>query len=244
MARIRPALLAPFLMALLPPPAHGQSILTVAGGGTDDGRPATAAGLGNASGVTVDVAGSILIADTNNNRIRRVDSVTGIITTFAGNGSTGYAGDGGPATQAGLHEPSRVALDVRTGIITTLAGTGSADDSGDGGPAADAGLPYPTGLAVDGSGNIFVAEYYDGRVRRIDAAVFFRSAIKRGELFDEVTLVLVVELEMAFFAATVVGAGERKEIGADHEIVADDERLIRGGQGGNVTHDISGLGGG
>jgi sugar lactone lactonase YvrE len=201
MALPRPAPLAVLLLALLPPPARGQSILTVAGGGTDDGRPATAAGLGNASGVTVDAAGNILIADTDNNRIRRVDSVTGIITTCAGNGSTGYAGDGGPATEAGLHKPSRVALDgqgrllvtefgnhrlrrvdIRTGVITTIAGNGTTTDSGDGGPASAAGLPYPTGLAVDGSGNIFVAEYYSGRVRRIDARAGIITTVAAGSL--------------------------------------------------------------
>ena len=111
------------------------------------------------------------IADSNNNRIRKVTVSTGIITTIAGTGSTTFSGDNGPATSATLNNPLRVALDsagnvyiadyanhrirkvtVSTGIITTIAGTGTGSYSGDNGQATSATLNLPWGVAVDSSG--------------------------------------------------------------------------------------------
>ena len=113
-------------------------------------------------GVAVDSNGNIYIADTYNNRIRKVNSTTGIITTIAGNGTGGYSGDGGIATNATLYHPFGVAVDSNgniyiadhnnnrirkvnstTGIITTIAGNGTAGYSGDGGIATNAQLYYP-----------------------------------------------------------------------------------------------------
>ncbi|MCA1683550.1 MAG: right-handed parallel beta-helix repeat-containing protein, partial [Actinobacteria bacterium] len=167
-------------------------ITTVAGTGisglSGDGGPATSAQLAYSSGVALDGAGNMFIADEGNQRIRRVDAVTGIISTFAGTGTGidfgggGYGGDGGPATSAQLDFPWRVSVDgagnvsittgprVRrvdtSGIITTVAGTDQYGYSGDGGPAAAAKLSGPGGTSADGSGNLFIS---DGvRIRRVD----------------------------------------------------------------------------
>ncbi len=167
-------------------------ITTVAGTGESDhngdGIPATAANLGNPIGVAVDAAGNLFIADYGNNRVRRVDTATGFITTVAGTGIGGYGGDGGPAAGASLLSPAAVAVDavgnlfiadqgnyrVRrvdavTGVITTVAGSDVQGYGGDGGPATDAALITPTGVAVDAAGNLFIADSYNSRVRRVDA---------------------------------------------------------------------------
>jgi len=138
--------------------AGTSTITTVAGTGVagfgGDGGPATQAQLNSPAGVTTDAAGNLYIADNGNNRVRKVTISTGIITTVAGTGVGGYGGDGGPATQASLYNPSGVAVDgsgtlyitdatnnrvrkvtTSTGIITTVAGTGAAGAGGDSGPA-------------------------------------------------------------------------------------------------------------
>jgi len=166
-------------------------ISTVAGNGTQgysgDGGPATLAELYLPTGVAVDVAGNIYFAD--NQRIRKVTASTGIITTVAGSGIQGFAGDGGPATSAELNWPWAVALDaagniyftdtdnqrirkvaVSTGIITTVAGTGTEGCSGDGGPATNAELNSPFGIAVDEVGDIYFTDYFNNRIRRVAAS--------------------------------------------------------------------------
>jgi trimeric autotransporter adhesin len=165
---------------------------TVAGDGTQgfsgDGGPAPSAELDIPFGVAADPAGDVFIADTQNNRIRKV-SPTGTITTVAGSGTPGFSGDGGPAISASLNHPMGVALDssgniyiadeynnrIRevstTGTITTVAGSGGPGNSGDGGPATSAQLYYPTGIAVDGSGNLFIADSDNNRVRKVSAGI-------------------------------------------------------------------------
>ena len=150
-------------------------VTTVAGNGTagfsGDGGPAVGASLSLPQGAAVDGAGNLYIADTNNNRIRKVSS-SGTITTIAGNGNTGYGGDGAPAVNALLNGPSRITLDsagniyltdngnnvVRAistqGIIRTVAGNGQYGFSGDGGQATAASLADPLGLAIDPAGDI------------------------------------------------------------------------------------------
>ncbi len=153
-----------------------------------DGGPATRASLFHPSGLAVDAAGNLFIADMRNHRIRRVDAKTGTISTVAGNGRQGFIGDSGPADQASLSRPGGVVVDqfgnlfiadtrnhrarrvdATTGIITTVAGNGTREYGGDGGPATQAGLGYVTSLALDKAGNLYIADGNNHRVRRVDA---------------------------------------------------------------------------
>jgi len=165
-------------------------ITTVAGNGTagysGDGGQATAAELNAPSSVAVDAHGDLFIADSINNRIREVNLSTGVITTVAGNGTAGFSGDGGQAIAAELNGPSAVAVDAQgdlfiadlgndlirevkasTGVITTVAGDGTAGFSGDGGQAIAAELNSASGVAVDGHGDLFIADTFNNRVRRV-----------------------------------------------------------------------------
>jgi cysteine-rich repeat protein len=150
---------------------------------------ATELGLTSPRGTAVDAFGNLFIADTGGFRVRRVDRATGVITDVAGTGAQGYAGDGGPATSARLNQPNGVAadghgnvfiadtgnqrirrVDGMTGVITTVAGGGApADGLGDGGPATSARLVNPGGVTVDGLGNLYIADTWHNRVRRVDA---------------------------------------------------------------------------
>jgi uncharacterized protein (TIGR03437 family) len=176
-------------------------ISTVAGNGgagyAGDGGPATSAQLYNPLGVAVDGSGNIYIGDSTNNRVRKVSS-SGIITTVAGTGSAGFSGDSGPATGAQLYNPCGVAVDgsgnlyivdgsnqrIRkvssNGIITTVAGTGSAGFSGDGGPATGAKLSFPSGVAVDGSGNIYIGDSTNNRVRKVSPSGIITTVAGTG----------------------------------------------------------------
>ena len=181
----------------------GGTIATVAGNGTagfsGDGGPATSASLGNPYGVAVDSAGSLYIADTFNNRIRRVSG--GTITTVAGNGTPGYSGDGGPAISAELNQPFGIAVDsagnlyiadsqnnvirkVSDGTITTVAGNGTAGFSGDGGPARSASLYSPYAVAIDSAGNLFIADAGNWRIREVSGGAIATVAGGGNHLGD------------------------------------------------------------
>jgi len=170
----------------------GGVMRTIAGtsamnGFAGDGGPATAARLNLPHGIAVDAAGNLFIADHFNHRIRRVD-VAGIITTIAGSGQAGFAGDRGPALQALLNLPFGLALDradvlhfadmlnhrIRRinadGSIVTVAGDGRATSAGDGGPALNASINLPNGIAFDSAGNLYIAEAGGHRIRRVDAS--------------------------------------------------------------------------
>jgi sugar lactone lactonase YvrE len=177
--------------------ASSKQFSTLAGAGkagfSGDGGPAEKALLHFPRGLALTPEGDLLIADTANCRIRKVERASGVITTIAGTGAGAeidectVGGDGGPALQAQL-APSRIAVDksgaifttggshrVRridpaTRLITTVAGTGKNKSSGDRGPASRASFASPAGIAVDAEGNIYVSEYVGNRVRRIDAA--------------------------------------------------------------------------
>src|SRR5438093_580860 len=167
-------------------PALSQTINTVAGGGAGDGGDATIANLNSPAGVAVDSSGNLYIADLGNERIRKIAAATGIITTVAGNGVLGFAGDGGAATSASLNSPDSVALDASgnlyiadqsnhrirrvaaaTGIITTVAGNGINTFAGDGGAATSASLNHPDRVALDASGNLYIADQRNNRIRKV-----------------------------------------------------------------------------
>jgi trimeric autotransporter adhesin len=168
-------------------------VTTIAGtgivGSGGDGGMATNAELGGPVGIFVNKTGDVFIADWGNKKIRKINSVTGKIYTFAGTGGGGYSGDGGPAVNATIDGPLDVYADTNgnvlisdqynhrvrkvdaiTGIITTIAGNGTAGYSGDGGPAVNAKLNQPTGLFVDKQNNIYIAEYGNGTIRKVDGA--------------------------------------------------------------------------
>jgi sugar lactone lactonase YvrE len=171
-------------------------ITTVAGTGApgyvaaQDGGPATSAELDGPASVTLDAAGNLYIPDTYNQRIRRVDALTGEITTVAGNGAAGYGGDGLSATSptTKLDLPEAVAFDAQgnlyiadtennrvrevsasTGKIATLAGTGAQGDTGDSRAATTAELDAPSGLAVDAAGNVYIADTQNAAIRKVSS---------------------------------------------------------------------------
>lgn len=165
-----------------------RTIETVAGNGEStffgDQGLAKAAGIGRSTGVAVDGSGALYIAASDHRRIRKV-APDGLISTVVGNGQPGYSGEGGLATQAAIGCPwqvllgplddfyfsdncnSRVHRVDRNGILHLVAGTGQWDSTGDGGPAREAALNGPAGIALDAVGNIYIAEEYGERVRRI-----------------------------------------------------------------------------
>ena len=160
-------------------------ITTVAGGGNGGDGAATNTSLNLPFGVGVDALGNLFIADTGDQRIRKVDT-NGFITTVAGNGIWGYSGDGGAATNASFLFPLDVAPDASgnlfiadqdnhrvrrvdtNGIITTVVGNGMSGYSGDGGAATNASLRFPRGMALDAAGNLFIADSGNSVIRKVD----------------------------------------------------------------------------
>jgi len=171
--------------------AADGKIATVAGNGvvgySGDEGPATGATLAYPHSIALDAAGSLYIADTHNDCIRKV-APDGAITTVAGSGMAGFSGDGGAATQAQLNYPKAVALDAAGNIfiadtinnrirvvtpdgkIATVAGSGAFGDWGDGGPASDAMLRFPTGVAVGPAGRVYIADDQNSRIRLLTPA--------------------------------------------------------------------------
>jgi len=156
---------------------------TGSAGYAGDSGPATSSVLDQPNAVVVDSSGNIFFADTGNHRIRKIGT-NGNISTVAGNNFPSYAGDGGPGVLAELNHPEGVAVDsagnvfiadtfnnvirkVSGGIITTFAGTGTAGFSGDGAAANQAKLNHPEGVAVDANGNVFIADSFNNRIRRV-----------------------------------------------------------------------------
>lgn len=179
------------------------TITTIAGntlnGFTGDGGPGTSAELNMPMGVAVQPDGSVLIADSNNHRIRRV-SPSGTITTVAGDGQEGFSGDGGRATAAELDLPVDVAATrdggfliadygndrIRrvsaTGTITTVAGTGQEGFSGDGGPATGARMGFPDSVSATADGGFLISDYEFNRVRRVSPAGTITTVAGSGGL--------------------------------------------------------------
>lgn len=176
---------APILTQVLKLDTTGAVTVVAGTGGrgfSGDGGPATSATLSDIRGLAADSAGNLYISDRANNRVRKVDT-SGIITTVAGNSSTATAGDGGPATGAGVPGPFSLAVDgagnlyittanrIRKvdggGTITTIAGGGFVGSTVDGVPALNATFNAVQGLAFDAAGNLYVGDRFDDRVRKI-----------------------------------------------------------------------------
>lgn len=166
-------------------------ITTIAGTGTPgfsgDGGLASVAQLNHPIAIALDAAENIYIVDAFNHRIRRISAITGNITTVVGTGAPGSSGDGALATIAKLYIPAGIVFDAAgdyyiisqgnhkvrkvtfgTGIISTIAGTGTAGFSGDGGLATAAEFDSPAGITIDATGNLYVADNSNHRIRKID----------------------------------------------------------------------------
>lgn len=177
-------------------------VSTIAGTGvasySGDGGPATAAALNSPVALALDIAGNLYFSDRGNNRIRKV-STTGVITTIAGTGAATYTGDGGAATAATINYPGGLntdaagniyladennsvirKIDVSSGIITTIAGTGATTYSGDGGAATAAELNKPKDVYVAASGEIYIADYNNNRVRKISTSGIITTVAGTG----------------------------------------------------------------
>ena len=156
-------------------------------GFSGDNGPALSAQFNYLQGIAVDSGGNVFVADSKHNRIRQV-TPAGIITTVVGNGGWGPSGDGGPAVSAHLSGPRGLTVDqagnlfiadtgnneirmvTPAGVISTVAGNGTAGFSGDGGSATSAQLNHPVAVAVDASGNIFIADQHNNRIRMVNSA--------------------------------------------------------------------------
>jgi sugar lactone lactonase YvrE len=173
---------------------------TGASGYSGDGGPATQAQLKVPAGLTFDSRGNLYIADRENHRVRKVDK-KGIITTVAGNGTAGFSGDGGPATQASLNLPSGLAVDSKgnlyisdrsnnrvrvvnsKGIIKTIAGNGKDGYHGDNMPALKATLDKPFGLALDKNNNLYIADRGNNRIRKVDGSGLISTVAGDGGFY-------------------------------------------------------------
>ncbi|MGH9939104.1 MAG: hypothetical protein ACREAM_22925, partial [Blastocatellia bacterium] len=166
-----------------------------------DNVPATSSHLGQVSGLTFDRNGNLYLSDSGSRRVRKIDVATGIITTVAGTLTVSNSiGDGRPATQAQLYEPSDLVFDsagnlyiadtfhrrvrkveASTGVIHTIAGTGNQDGPlGDGGPAIAAKLRLPVGLAIDRAGDLYISTTDDGRVRKVNLTTGIITTVAGG----------------------------------------------------------------
>ncbi len=190
--KLLPVLSTAFLacLALVENADAAPQLATFAGTGakgfSGDGGPAAQAQLNNPFGIARGPDGALYICDTDNQRVRKV-APDGTISTIAGNGTRGYAGDGGPALAAALNEPYEVRfdaagnvffverlsavvrrVDAKTGAISTVAGTGQPGFSGDGGPAAKAQLNEPHSIGFDRAGDLYICDIKNHRVRKVD----------------------------------------------------------------------------
>ncbi len=156
------------------------------GGNAGDGGPASQAQLNFPMGIAIDASNNVYIADRDSHVVRKV-AANGIISTVAGTGTAGFSGDSGPATSARINKPMGVAVDASgnvyiadtgneavrkvtaAGVISTYAGTGTRGDQGDGGQARNALLDGPEAVAVDALGNLYIADTFNGRIRRVAA---------------------------------------------------------------------------
>jgi uncharacterized protein (TIGR03437 family) len=221
----------------------------VPGGALGDGGPAVNASIaplstGAQGSILIDSAGGLLIADTARCRVRRVDPNTGIITTVAGNGTCGTAGDGGPATSARLNAPTGLALDgtggyyvseaagaiIRrvdaAGIIRTVAGTGFIGFQGDGGSALQARLATPYAMAADSSGGVYFADRDNARVRKFTLGGAIATVVGIGAVIGD---------GGAAADAKFIGLGDVQTDAAGNTYLRDGVRIRKVTPGGIIS---------
>jgi streptogramin lyase len=190
LVRLRRLALA-IVIAVCAAPLSGADIVTIAGNGREalsgDGGPAKRAAIGQPFGLTIGPDAALCVCSVANHVIRRIDLSTGLISTVAGSGEKGYAGDGGPATDARLNEPYEVRfdadgnmffvemqnfivrrVDAKTKTISTIAGTGHRGYSGDGGPAVQARLAIPHSIVLDNAHHLDICDIGNHRIRQVD----------------------------------------------------------------------------
>jgi len=176
-----------FLSLAVGAESQAQNVTTVAGGLVGDGHPATKASFQVPTGITRDASGNTYVSDQGGQRIRKITN-TGVISTYAGTGIAGFSGDGGPASLAMVNTPLAMTLDAAgdlvfadggnnrirkidlSGNISTIAGNGTAGYSGDGGPATAASLNLPFGVAYDSAGNLYISDFLNSVIRKVDTA--------------------------------------------------------------------------
>ncbi len=227
-------------------------ITTVAGDETSrDNAPATRAGLSSPSGVALDAAGNLYIADTLNYRIRKVSN--GVISTVAGNGTSGFSGDDGPATSAQLNFPYAITVDaasnlyildsfnnrirkVSNGVITTMAGDGTSGFGGDNGPATSArlGLSLGRGVAVDAAGNLYIADYGNSRIRKVSNGVI-DTVVTPSVLNGDAPSNVAVDAAGSLYVATAFGNRILKATNGAVTTVAGNGTASFSGDGGLAT---------
>ncbi len=235
-------------------------ISTIAGNGqlgfSGDNALATNAMLQFPGHAVADSSGNIFITDSGNNRIRKIDTKTGVITTVIGNGQAGFSGDNGPALQSSLNIPSKIVFDpmgnlliadtanhrirlfdVKTGIIKTIAGNGRAGFSGDGGSPTEASLNSPKAITIAPGGGIFIADTGNRRIRRFDikearittiAGTGMPGSLGEGELAIRANIGIPEDVDLD---------------GANNLLIADSENsLIRSVARNNIIRTIAGNG--
>ena len=197
----------------------GANINTVVGG------TATVLQLNHPTGLALDSSGALYIADTGNRRIVRF--ANGVASSFAGNGFTKFSGDNGPATLAGINDPTGVCVDAAgnvyitdtfngrirrvtpDGIITTVAGNGFASYTGDGGPAISASLSFPRAVLADSSGNVYVADTNNNVIRLLTAqtpTIFAGGVVNAGTFNAQISACALATVFGSNFASTGVSA--------------------------------------
>ena len=225
---------------------------TGTGGYSGDGGPASAAKLRGPVGIATDAIGNMYIADSRNNVVRKVDT-NGIITTFAGNNTGGYTGDGGPATSAELRTPEGVAVDnagnvyiadarnlvirkVNTaGIISTYAGNNTPGYTGDGGPATAAQLFGPLGIAITNAGNLYIADSRNNVIRVVNSAGVINTFAGNG------TLGYTGDGGLAT-AAELYSPNDVKTDAAGNVYISDSNNVVRIVNTGDTIKTFAGIG--
>jgi sugar lactone lactonase YvrE len=238
---------------------------TVAGTGfqgfSGDRGPATHALLSSPAAIAFDSEGNLYIADTGNNRIRRVGR-DGVITTVAGTGKPGYGGDSGPATLALLDAPAGIAVGLgdsvfvadtgsnrvrmisADGTISTIAGTGEAGYAGDGGMANQAVLNSPQGLAVDAEGNLYVADSFNDRVRKIDLQGVITTIAGDGVPGYSGDGGPATQAGLSLATGPLSGAGQALALDSEGDLFVADggNNSVREVNVGGVIHTVAGSG--